>query len=150
MNTKVCNKCLIEKPLNDFEWQKDRPNQRKTCKKCRNLNRKYTDTQKQKIKEYKKQYRESGKAKEVWEKHKYGISKSEIGYNHCAICGSTHRLCIDHNHSTGEFRSLLCTECNTGIGMFNESIEKLENAISYLKHFKNGGKSFKDLPHFQI
>jgi hypothetical protein len=59
----------------------------------------------------------------------------------CAICGEKETrkaynkvvsLSIDHNHKTGEVRGLLCCKCNYGIGLFNESKEKLQNAIYYL------------------
>lgn len=59
----------------------------------------------------------------------------------CACCGQSHemfvkRLHVDHNHTTGQVRGLLCTECNPGLGYFKESIERLEMAIAYLKKFK--------------
>lgn len=52
----------------------------------------------------------------------------------CAICSaelgdSPNR---DHDHTTGDFRGLLCTNCNVGLGMFRDSIELLQNAIAYL------------------
>ncbi|MFQ3396372.1 endonuclease VII domain-containing protein [Enterobacter mori] len=67
----------------------------------------------------------------------------------CAICkkpeskttkGVINRLSVDHNHSTGEVRSLLCDKCNRGIGFFNEDIECLSNAISYLSNWFGGAK----------
>jgi hypothetical protein len=58
----------------------------------------------------------------------------------CDICGGTpsggdrrtSRLCIDHDHLTGEFRGLLCTACNTAIGKFKDDPEILAAAIRYL------------------
>ena len=148
---KICNCCGLEKDISKFEWQPNRPNPRKTCKLCRSRNRIITEDRKLKIKAYKKAYRESGRAKDVWEKHKYGVSKSEIAYTHCVICGSTHRLHIDHCHTTGNFRALLCSNCNTGIGMFKENIEIMNKAINYLKYFESGDKEgLVDLPHFQL
>ncbi len=62
----------------------------------------------------------------------------------CAICGkppygkrAAHnqesKLHIDHNHTTGKVRGLLCTRCNTSIGGFDENISIIEKAIQYLK-----------------
>lgn len=59
----------------------------------------------------------------------------------CAICGGVNpngrRLFIDHNHDTGVIRGLLCNHCNNGIGNFQENIEFLNSAISYLKEWEN-------------
>ena len=50
----------------------------------------------------------------------------------CAICGSTERLMVDHDHTTGELRGILCGNCNTGLGMFEDSINRMMYAIIYL------------------
>ncbi len=44
------------------------------------------------------------------------------------------RLAVDHCHSTGKIRGLLCTGCNSGLGHFHDSIEKLQLAILYLQN----------------
>lgn len=57
----------------------------------------------------------------------------------CAICGekkpSSGRdgLAVDHCHSKGHIRGLLCTHCNHGLGKFKDSVEVLAKAIEYLK-----------------
>jgi hypothetical protein len=55
----------------------------------------------------------------------------------CAICNDpqeilARNLCVDHNHTTGEARGLLCDKCNFAIGYFKESRLLLEKAINYL------------------
>ena len=54
----------------------------------------------------------------------------------CAICRGTPRgktyFCVDHCHSTGKIRGLLCFNCNTMLGQVADSIEILEAAIFYL------------------
>jgi len=47
--------------------------------------------------------------------------------------GTIFSLSVDHNHTTGKVRSLLCRKCNLGIAQFNESTEDLMAAILYLK-----------------
>ena len=43
------------------------------------------------------------------------------------------RLSVDHCHTTGKVRGLLCDNCNKALGCFKDSISNLENAIKYLK-----------------
>jgi hypothetical protein len=56
--------------------------------------------------------------------------------NRCAICGGQpkedSRLYIDHCHSTGQVRGLLCFHCNTALGHFNDDPRLLEAALRYL------------------
>ncbi len=68
------------------------------------------------------------------------ILKKENGV--CAICESKEtrkrkgmivRLSIDHNHTTGEIRGLLCHNCNVGLGHFLDNVEFLLKAIRYIK-----------------
>lgn len=54
----------------------------------------------------------------------------------CAICQGppqpNRRLSVDHDHQTGRIRGLLCTRCNTGIGLLNDSPTVLQQAVKYL------------------
>lgn len=84
---------------------------------------------------------------------KYGITLDEYNQMYeeqggkCAICGEEETaigansdkvslLSVDHDHETGEIRSLLCRGCNVGIGGFRENPEYLLKAIEYLEKFK--------------
>ena len=60
----------------------------------------------------------------------------------CAICGeqekvmrddgTPRRLAIDHCHSTGQVRGLLCTRCNLVIGQVGDNIRLLVESMKYL------------------
>jgi hypothetical protein len=65
----------------------------------------------------------------------------------CAICGKPETmighgkvkwLAVDHDHTTGKVRGLLCAHCNQAIGKFEENIEVMESAIRYLKKHQVG------------
>jgi hypothetical protein len=66
------------------------------------------------------------------------LSKLQNGC--CAICGEQpkRKLHVDHCHTTGKIRGLLCQRCNMGLGNFCDSPELLVKAIAYLG--KNGAK----------
>lgn len=139
--SQICATCGIEKHNDCFEKQKNRPNPRKTCKTCR-----YSKRDRQKERErhraYMRERRKSDPAtvRKNWERSVYGAAKEDICIESCMICGSIERLCIDHDHATGEIRGILCSKCNSGLGMFRDSVCLLEKAASYLK----------DGPHFQL
>lgn len=54
----------------------------------------------------------------------------------CAICGiqpdDPESLAIDHCHENGHVRGLLCLNCNTAIGSFQDSPAIMFSAIDYL------------------
>lgn len=72
----------------------------------------------------------------------YGITIEDYGAmfvaqaGRCAICRDPQGerpLVVDHDHATGAVRSLLCSNCNAGIGLLKERSEVLTSAIGYLE-----------------
>jgi len=55
----------------------------------------------------------------------------------CAICERPFkgkvRACTDHCHSSGKVRAFLCSNCNTGLGMYKDRPELLRRAADYLE-----------------
>jgi hypothetical protein len=49
------------------------------------------------------------------------------------MLGTDKQLAIDHDHKTGIVRALLCSSCNTGLGLFRDSPRLLAQAIVYLE-----------------
>lgn len=89
-------------------------------------------------KEYQKKYPE--KVREYWMKNRYNLTVSEFNLllknqqNRCAICFKVFDKTpnIDHDHTTGHIRGLLCRECNLGISYFCDDIEILNRASQYI------------------
>lgn len=147
---KVCNKCGLEKSLNQFFKDKGfKDGHASICKTCK------------KIKVY--EWREKNKEKYNSDQRAYQAAHPEMRYGveikrrygctleqynqmlitqsgKCAICDTLHnpaekkgRLYVDHDHDTGAVRALLCKHCNSMLGYAKDSVETLEKAISYLK-----------------
>jgi hypothetical protein len=77
-------------------------------------------------------------------RRKYGIGSAEFDQllseqnGGCAICHAevadsrAHQLHVDHCHTTGRVRGILCGPCNRGIGMFRDDPALLIKAAEYL------------------
>lgn len=103
---------------------------------------------KQRAKQARIKFNQNSKAKEVFFaariKSVYGVTVEEYEQmlerqNHsCAICKivpkSTNKrgLCIDHCHTTGVVRGLLCNNCNSLLGNAKEKASTLIAACAYL------------------
>ena len=40
---------------------------------------------------------------------------------------------VDHCHTTGNIRGLLCSRCNVGLGMFKDDVDMLRRAARYIE-----------------
>lgn len=75
---------------------------------------------------------------------KYGLKDADYQRmltdqeNFCAICRQERKLVVDHCHTSGQVRQLLCHSCNTGIGHLREDITVLESAIEYIRRHTVG------------
>jgi hypothetical protein len=131
-NKKQCRKCLLWLEVSNF-W-KDR---RSTlgyqvyCKECSKQYKKSITTPLQK------------KAHDLWGKYKirlhtYKALLENQNYK-CKLCekdldmGNSYKVHLDHCHKTNEIRGILCNSCNLFLGLGEDSIEKFEKAINYLK-----------------
>ena len=142
------------------QWSQDNPeraakNKRKYYKKhkeeikkkCSEYHRIHRDAVLKRQKEYRK--RNPLKFIENYVNRIYGITLKEYNTklrsqnNECAICHCSigvkngAKKALDHDHKTGKLREFLCSNCNTALGLFRDSILTLESAIKYLKrHLK--------------
>jgi hypothetical protein len=99
------------------------------------------------------EYRRDKREREI--QRRYGMSAQELAQlveaqgGRCAICGyepppaddsqplprgtASTRLHVDHCHTTGRVRGLLCGNCNTMIGLAGEDPQVLMSALAYLE-----------------
>jgi len=125
---KICSSCGEAKDESDFHKNKNSPDSlRYMCKTCNGL------------------HARDGKLK-----REYGISLAcykrieKIQGGLCLICGkpetATHpkfgtlkHLAVDHDHSNGKVRGLLCSRCNQGLGMFLDNPSNMRVAADYIE-----------------
>lgn len=124
---KECKKCGVVKPSSSFYNDKNRADGKYPyCKECQ------ATVQEGRLKERQDYYRR-------W---KYDVAPEEYESKlkeqdgRCAIClvNFTKRPPhLDHDHETGSFRGILCSGCNTGLGLFKDDPVSLRRAIAYIE-----------------
>lgn len=140
---KKCKTCGEEKQLFEFSTKRFKKDgsvsYRSSCKPC---------TVKQNLDIY---HNKGGKEKQKLRSFKNNLKKYNITpedytellkkqNNVCAICNTnktfvkkaSYNLFVDHCHTTGKVRGLLCHNCNAGLGHFRDSTDFLRKAIGYL------------------
>jgi hypothetical protein len=137
-----CRKCDQDLSIEDFGKCARAKDKKKTvCKTCYNS--------------YQSQWgqtHQTSKRKHLV-KSKYGLSWEEYEQKFleqdgtCAICKCSLQLFtfeartkletahVDHSHSSGKVRGLLCARCNSGLGLFRDNEVILKNATEYLKKY---------------
>ena len=137
VTTRTCTKCKQDLPITEFYRQASKKSGYKShCKECVRVQRKeYYSTPEGYKYQIEKSWRDKGIELTV-EEYDAMLQEQSLG---CAICGAESnkngsRLCVDHCHTNGHIRGILCHSCNTSLGGFNDDVELLQNAIDYLKN----------------
>jgi hypothetical protein len=136
-----CLKCGIPKSASEFPTESRRKSGRATwCKLCHNAYRKryYPKRRENRPRNYRKFWPEESIA--ACQKRYDEMHVSQDGL--CAICrkpetatdrkGVVKKLAVDHNHSSGQVRGLLCQRCNVAIALLQESADLFDAAKNYL------------------
>lgn len=120
---KICDRCYKLLP-SESHFQDNRIKKggkitkRPSCKACRKIKNGKSISSKDRLK---------------WESRKPKLGQLFT----CPICkktsiGGVSKHVLDHNHHTGQVRGYLCESCNTGIGRFDDNVELVKNAITWL------------------
>lgn len=149
----ICKSCAYRKTKSWVEANKEKTKEYQKNYYAENSDELYAKSRDYKaehaeeIKEYYKdyylknghKYRESNRRSHL--KRKFGITSEQFDYwfekqnGRCDICKelSSKTLHVDHNHTTGQIRGLLCSACNTSFGMLKEDINIMLNMIEYAR-----------------
>jgi hypothetical protein len=133
---RTCRTCQVAKSLDEFYRYSQRPGvlflDCKICHCDKNKARRKVNPQRLRTIEHRSHnLRTYGLTIERYEE----MSLAQGGV--CAICRGVNvdgkRLHVDHCHTTGVVRGLLCGRCNRGIGNFDDDSDRLMQAAYYLK-----------------
>ncbi len=128
---RICRSCELVKSLNEFnKSHKGSQGRQSRCRNCCSL-----DSHRRN--QSNKDHRRSIKLK-----NRYGITLIDYKFMEksqeycCKICDQEFEediMHVDHCHSTGKVRGLLCPMCNKGLGHFKDDILRMKRAVEYLK-----------------
>ena len=153
--TKRCSRCREVKALDEFRRIKSKTSQwAAQCRSCERLSlRESRSRNPDRTRAWSRAWRAKNRDRilahdsERWLRtacERNGISVED--YNDalsrqgglCAICrqpqrhATMRRLVIDHDHFTGAFRGLLCSNCNQALGLMGDDPDLLRQAAAYL------------------
>lgn len=144
--SKRCWKCKQIKPITAFYKNRAQLCGRSAeCKECnrksvKEYHQKNKDARLTKMAEYRCKNRTKIKERKLIAK--YGLTFADKKrmlehQNYKCLIGlekiSLKTAQVDHCHTTGKIRGLLCRECNVGLGMFTDRVDSLKRAIKYLE-----------------
>lgn len=139
----LCRTCKLEKPSEDFYFNRSKQTRSNQCKSCAIAYQKerYSHNP-DPIKANARQWAQdhAPHVRNLKLQRQYGISSKDYDEifiqqsGKCAICKEAHNLLdVDHCHTTNRVRGLLCRNCNQALGKFKDSIDVLLAAIRYLQ-----------------
>ena len=130
-DVKKCCTCGEIKPLDKFHKDvKGKFGRRGTCKLCHTKKHDRGEKKRNKnlrfrygisVEQWENMFDAQGRKCKICEKHE------DTGYKH---------FVVDHCHTTGAIRGILCNKCNTGLGRFKDCPDELRKAMEYLLQTK--------------
>jgi hypothetical protein len=139
MLEKKCNRCNTIKPASEFyKNHRTKTGLFYTCISCCNLLDKERTSKNpfpKQITQFNRNLKKSGHSTSITLDHFTRLLETQD--SKCKICKD--RLLqphIDHDHTSGKIRSLICHHCNILIGMSRENTSILNSAIEYLEHHR--------------
>ena len=128
---KTCLKCGGTFPLDEFHKDAQREDGKfPWCKPCKRKSNRGS------------YYKNPNSYRDRWLRNAYGINLNqfnemlEVQGGLCAICHrpSSSTLHVDHCHVSNRVRGLLCSACNTALGLLADDVESAKNLVKYLEN----------------
>jgi hypothetical protein len=116
--TKPCTRCKAEKPLDAEHFPLHNRTKSGYDSWCRACRREYRNANSRGI--YRNAISDGA------------LAELKATTRECVICGDETKLVVDHDHTTGKIRGMLCNHCNRGLGHFRDDPTLLEFAAQYL------------------
>jgi hypothetical protein len=161
MQLKTCTRCKLTKAITEFDIARSRKDGHNfRCSACIAEVRALPENRARANAATKAWTLENREQRDAWQRKNYQENRTERLHgrrrylyglepeqfeqmkkdqdNKCKICGTSEprgrgNWHVDHDHETGAVRSLLCTDCNTGLGKFLDSPALLIAAAQYLQ-----------------
>lgn len=54
----------------------------------------------------------------------------------CEVCGTEDDLCVDHCHTSGEIRGVLCRKCNSALAFLKDDPAVIRRAADYIERYR--------------
>lgn len=143
---KPCKRCNLTKPLDNFaNTKRSKDGKQIYCKPCLNqMNRESRAKHNHKPCTRCNENPRDGKdaiCKTCRDHYKYGLTKEESEHfrsiKACQCCGKTKeisgkRLALDHCHTNGHARGILCRSCNLALGYLNDDPQLIRSLEMYI------------------
>ena len=159
---KTCYKCKHTKPVEDFRSNAKSGYIDSYCRPCRNSYEKNRYASMPKVKKHwlegkteeeKLRLRRQKSARRRY--NRYGLNLEELTarleaqYGGCAVCSTPLTLDshdnaervkvahVDHTHTTGQVRGILCSKCNHALGLLDEDESRILSLLAYVKDYSS-------------
>lgn len=142
-----CRACSAEAQRKHYQNPENRKKQTARAKRQRAAREHYREMEKKRYYNHPERF---AAASRKYLLRKWGLTSEQFEQmlqnqgGGCAICGATENspgskgksLAVDHDHTTGKVRGLLCDKCNRALGWLGEDHQRFIRAAEYLQKHK--------------
>lgn len=138
---KLCRHCNTEKPIEEFGWDTGKV-RKSRCRLCENARAKaWRNANREHVRKSDNAYYQANKERERLTRiaRTYKVSREEAARleatTECEVCAAplgTGQRAIDHCHTSGALRGVLCHRCNLTLGKLGDDAGLARRMADYL------------------